>query len=106
MLHSKVLVLDGQLFVIGSMNLDQRSKLQNTEIAVLVRSRKLAGQASSMIEKGLQTGAWKVQLQDDKLLWVAPEGSGLSNETTEPDTSLPLRMMLKLIAPITPDSML
>ena len=106
MLHSKVLVLDGQLFVIGSMNLDQRSKLQNTEIAVLVRSRKLAGQASSMIEKGLQTGAWKVQLQDGKLLWVAPEGSGLSNETTEPDTSLPLRLMLKLIAPITPDSML
>ena len=38
MLHSKVLVLDGQLTVIGSMNLDQRSKLQNTEIAVLVRS--------------------------------------------------------------------
>ena len=27
--------------------------------AVLVRSRKLAGQASSMIEKGLQTGAWR-----------------------------------------------
>ncbi|MFG5779634.1 phosphatidylserine/phosphatidylglycerophosphate/cardiolipin synthase family protein [Comamonas sp. J-3] len=106
MLHSKVLVLDGQLFVIGSMNLDQRSKLQNTEIAVLVRSRKLAGQASSMIEKGLQTGAWKVQLQDGKLLWVAPEGSSLSNETTEPDTSLPLRLMLKLIAPITPDSLL
>ena len=106
MLHSKVLVLDGQLFVVGSMNLDQRSKLQNTEIAVLVRSRKLAGEATEMIEKGLHMGAWHVQLQDGKLVWKAPYGSTLSDDTTEPDTSLPLRLMLKLIAPITPDSLL
>ena len=106
MLHSKVLVLDGQLFVVGSMNLDQRSKLQNTEIAVLVRSRKLAGEATEMIEKGLHMGAWHVQLQGGELVWKAPYGSTLSDDTTEPDTSLPLRLMLKIIAPITPDSLL
>ena len=31
MLHSKLLILDGRLLVIGSMNLDLRSQLQNTE---------------------------------------------------------------------------
>jgi len=106
MLHGKILVLDGQLFVTGSMNLDERSKLQNTEIAVLVRSRKLSLQATQMIERGLQSGAWHVVLQDGKLVWKAPQGSQLQDETTEPDTSLPLRLMLKIISPFTPDSML
>ncbi len=106
MLHSKVLVLDGQVLVVGSMNLDQRSKLQNTEIAVLLRSRKLSSQATEQIEKGLQAGAWHVVLEDDKLVWKAPEGGTLTDETTEPDTSLPLRLLLKIIGPFAPDSML
>ena len=106
MLHSKVLVLDGQLLVVGSMNLDQRSKLQNTEIAVLVRSRKLSGQAAGMIEKGLESAAWHVVLKDGKLLWQAPQNTRLKDQTTEPDASLPLRLMLKIISPFTPDSLL
>ena len=106
MLHSKVLVLDKQVFVIGSMNLDQRSKLQNTEIAVLVRSRQLSAQATDLIEKGLHSGSWQVVLRDGQLHWLAPQGSSLQNETTDPDTSLPLRLMLKIISPFTPDSML
>ncbi|GAB2835515.1 phospholipase D family protein [Comamonas piscis] len=106
MLHSKVLVLDGQLLVVGSMNLDQRSKLQNTEIAVLVRSRKLSGQAGGMIEKGLESAAWRVVLKDGDLLWQAPQNTRLKDQTTEPDASLPLRLMLKIISPFTPDSLL
>ncbi|WP_312413191.1 phospholipase D-like domain-containing protein [Comamonas sp.] len=106
MLHSKVLVLDGQLLVVGSMNLDQRSKLQNTEIAVLVRSRKLSAQAADMIEKGLESAAWHVVLKDGDLVWQAPQNSRLKDQTTEPDASLPLRLMLKIISPFTPDSLL
>ncbi|WP_429949486.1 phospholipase D-like domain-containing protein [Comamonas sediminis] len=106
MLHSKVLVLDGQLLVVGSMNLDQRSKLQNTEIAVLVRSRKLSAQAADMIEKGLESAAWHVVLKDGDLVWQAPQNSSLKDQTTEPDASLPLRLMLKIISPFTPDSLL
>lgn len=106
MLHSKVLVLDGRLTVIGSMNLDQRSKLQNTEIAVLVRSSKLSHETADLIEKTLRLGAWHVALEDGALRWKAPEGSGLEDAGTDPDSSLPLRMMLKIIAPLVPDSVL
>ena len=106
MLHSKVLVLDGMLTVIGSMNLDQRSKLQNTEIAVLVRSTKLSDEMTALIEQGLDSGSWHVVLEDGKLVWKPPQDSDLKQETTDPDTSLPLRMMLKIIAPLVPDSML
>ena len=106
MLHSKVLVMDGHLTVIGSMNLDQRSKLQNTEIAVLVRSKKLSAETGALIENSLNQGAWHVVLQNGELLWKAPQASDLKDETTDPDTSLPLRMMLKIIAPLVPDSVL
>ncbi len=106
MLHSKILVMDGSLLVIGSMNLDQRSKLQNTEIAALVRSKALSDQATAMIERGLSQGTWHVVLDNGKLLWKAPQDSHLEDETTDPESSLPLRMMLKIIAPLVPDSVL
>ncbi|MPM84071.1 Cardiolipin synthase C [bioreactor metagenome] len=107
MLHSKVLVLDGTLTVIGSMNLDQRSKLQNTEIAVLVRSKRLSAETNTLIGHALRAGAWRVELDgNDALVWKPPQGSDLKEQTTDPDTSLPLRMMLKIIAPLVPDSVL
>lgn len=106
MLHSKVLVLDGRLLVIGSMNLDQRSQLQNTEIALLISSRRLAALATVQIEKALTHGAWHVVWVDGALRWRAPQGSGLSDATTDPDTSIGLRLMLKLLAPLTPDQLL
>ena len=106
MLHSKVLVLDGRLLVVGSMNLDLRSQLQNTEVAVLVGSRRLAGTAAEVIETTLRDGAWHVELVDGRLMWRAPQASGLKDTTTEPDASIGLQLMLKLIGPLAPDSML
>ena len=106
MLHSKLLVMDGQILVVGSMNLDQRSQLQNTEIAVLVRSRVLSAQTSEQIERGLTMGAWHVVQENGALRWKAPPKSDETDQTHEPDTSLPLRLLLKLIAPLAPDELL
>lgn len=107
MLHSKLLILDGRLLVVGSMNLDIRSQRQNTEIALLIRSTSLSRRATAQIEAGLREMAWQVQLQDGgALVWRAPVGSGLPDATTEPDASLPLRMMLQLLGPLAPDHLL
>lgn len=107
MLHSKLLVLDGRLLVVGSMNLDIRSQRQNTEIALLIRSAALARRATAQIEAALHEVAWQVQLHPDgQLVWHAPEGSGLPDATTEPDASLPLRMLLQLLGPLAPDHLL
>ena len=107
MLHSKLLVIDNQLTVIGSMNLDMRSQYQNTEIAVLIGSHTLSAKATEVIEAGLRDGAWRVQLTDDKrLIWVAPPDGDRQNQTTEPDASLGLRLMLQLLGPLAPDSLL
>ncbi|MBU0827743.1 MAG: phospholipase D family protein [Gammaproteobacteria bacterium] len=106
MLHSKLVIVDGRLLVIGSMNLDIRSQRQNTEIALLIRSTGLSQRATSQIETALREAAWTVQLNEGELVWRAPQGSGLSDATSEPDASAPLRLMLQLLGPLAPDHLL
>jgi len=107
MLHSKVLVMDGQLLVIGSMNLDLRSQLQNTELALLIRSEPLAGRAGEAIESTLREDAWHVEREGrGGLIWRAPAGSGVADTRSEPDASTGLLWLLKVIGPLAPDSML
>lgn len=105
-LHAKVVVMDGRLLVVGSMNLDLRSKLQNSEVAIVVRNRALSAQATRLIEPTLATGAYHVEWVDGKLLWRAPEGSGLKDSFVEPDASFGLKLLTDLIAPFAPDEML
>ncbi|MBS0343170.1 MAG: phospholipase D family protein [Proteobacteria bacterium] len=106
MLHSKLLTIDGRLIVIGSMNLDLRSQLQNTEIALLIRSDELARMANQRIEEAFRNGAWRVEQVDGQLYWRAPAGSGLRDTTTEPQTTLGQRMMIQVISPMAPDRLL
>ena len=106
MLHSKLLIVDGRLLAVGSMNLDIRSQRQNTEVALLIRSTELSRQATEPIETALRNAAWQVLRTDTGLLWRAPPGSGLEDATTEPDASAPLRLMLQLLGPLAPDHLL
>ena len=106
MLHTKLLVIDHKLTVVGSMNLDLRSQLHNTEIALLIASRQLAQQAQENIEASLHEAAWQVQDSPQGLIWRAPAGSDWGDQTREPDASLPLRMMLRIIGPLAPDHLL
>ncbi len=107
MLHSKLLIVDGRLLAVGSMNLDLRSQLQNTEIALLIQSRTLAAQATRQIEAALTDAAWHVERDSQgQLVWRSPAHSGLQDSATEPDTSAPLRWLLQLIGPLAPDHLL
>jgi phosphatidylserine/phosphatidylglycerophosphate/cardiolipin synthase-like enzyme len=107
MLHSKVMVMDGRLVAVGSMNLDLRSQLQNTEIALLIRSRALAAEAAQQIEAAMREASWHLQRTDSgTLVWRAPEGSGLADAYTDPDASLGLRLLLRLLGPLAPDHLL
>ena len=105
-LHAKAVVVDNRLLVVGSMNLDLRSKLQNSEVAIAIRNRKLASEATALIEPGLTTGAYRVELVNGQLIWRAPAGSGLPDATSEPDASLGLKLLVKVISPFAPDEML
>lgn len=105
-LHAKVVVMDDRLLVVGSMNLDLRSQLQNSEVAIIVRSRAIAAEATRLIEPTLASGAYQVELVDGQLFWRAPPGARFKDATSEPDASLGLKLLTTVIAPFAPDEML
>jgi len=105
-LHSKAVVADASLMAIGSMNLDLRSRLQNTEVAMVVRSRSLAKKVVTLVEATLNTGAYRVTQEGSQLVWRAPQGTNIPDVTNEPDASLGLRLLVNLIGPFAPDEML
>ena len=106
-LHAKLVLVDGSWLGIGSMNLDLRSQLQNSEVAVLIRSRLLGMLIRERVAPILNEGAWRLELTPEgKLLWHAPAGVEPAVRRGEPDASATLQFLLKLAAPFAPDEML
>jgi len=105
-LHSKAVILDGRLAIIGSMNLDLRSQLKNSEVALLIRSRTLSEQATRQIEAMMSQGAYRLELEQGKLTWRAPAGAPFKDARSEPDASARLKWLVRLLGPFAPDEML
>lgn len=62
-LHAKAIVVDRQLVFIGSMNMDQRSKLLNTEMGVIVDCAPLAQAVQQFFDTAtLPANAYQVEL--------------------------------------------
>ena len=106
MLHSKLLILDGRLLVIGSMNLDLRSQLQNTEIALLIRSPAACRHAPQSKSKPpgrcrLACGAG----QRGRLVAGAQRTSRAEGRHRRADTSA-LRWLVRILGWFAPDHLL
>ena len=107
-LHSKAVVIDRRLVVIGSMNLDLRSQLHNSEVALVIRSAPLSRQAGQLVDRSMATQAWRVEVDGDTLRWRAPPGVSWPEPGQEPNAPLRLRLrlMLRLLGPLAPDELL
>lgn len=105
-LHSKAVIIDQRWSVIGSMNLDLRSQLQNSEVALVIRGTPLAQVAARQIENTLATAAYRVELRGDDLFWRAPAGASFGDEKGEPGASTKLKLLVRVIGPFAPDEML
>lgn len=105
-LHSKAVIIDKRLAVIGSMNLDLRSQLKNSEVALLIRSGAVAQEAARQVESTLAQGAYRLELDQSGLVWRSPPGAAFQEARTEPEASAKLRLLVRLIGPFAPDEML
>jgi len=105
-LHSKAVILDQRLVVVGSMNLDLRSQLKNSEVALLIRSAALSQEAARQVDATLAQGAYRLELDQGQLVWRAPSGAPFKDARSEPEASAKLRLLVRLIAPFAPDEML
>ncbi len=73
-LHAKSFVLDRKQIFIGSLNLDARSVVQNTEIGVVFESEEIAEYMADSFDRKIDQVAFRLELQSDdqgreKIAW-------------------------------------
>ena len=75
-LHTKALVVDREVAFVGSMNLDPRSEFLNTEMGVVIRSARLAGELARRMDRDMGgENSWKVSLDPGgNLRWRSDAG--------------------------------
>lgn len=77
-LHAKAVVIDRSLVFIGSMNMDQRSRVLNTEMGVIVDSAQLAQGVADFFAHATQSDrAFRVEWQADtrRMIWRDSDGT-------------------------------
>ena len=90
-LHAKTFIIDRERVFIGSLNLDARSVVQNTEIGVLIDSKEIANLMSTEINKNIDRAAFRVGLDVDAdgsehTTWTGLIDGEQTTLTTEPYT--------------------
>ena len=89
-LHSKVMVIDRELTWVGSFNIDPRSALINTELAVLVDSPELGAAMAKLVESDMAPDrAWALSLEPPRartgrLVWSGERHGRPVRTTGEP----------------------
>jgi putative cardiolipin synthase len=91
-LHAKTFVVDRKTVFIGSLNLDQRSVVQNTEIGIVLESKEIANILTGNFDKKIDRVAFKVGLDTDAegnehTTWTGIIDGEKTTLTTEPYTT-------------------
>jgi putative cardiolipin synthase len=73
-LHAKSFVFDRKQVFIGSLNLDPRALLHNTEIGIVIKAPEIAEEMTKWFEENIEQLAFRLKLKKDengseKLLW-------------------------------------
>jgi len=72
-LHAKSFVFDRKRVFIGSLNLDPRALVHNTEIGVVLTSEKIASEMSDWFDQNIEQVAFRLELNkedgSEKILW-------------------------------------
>jgi putative cardiolipin synthase len=99
-LHAKVAVVDDRLLVVGSVNLDPRSAVGNTEMSVVIDSPALVADLVRLgEEKSQRAMMYRLRLQPDgqTIEWLSRDEQGHVQTTTdEPGSSPWLKLKLWL----------
>jgi len=98
-LHAKSIIYDASTVYVGTLNLDPRSAILNTEIGLLVESRALAEEVRQAFFEDLSEGEfWKVsQSHTGKINWQ----NGTTKTGIQPARS-PIQRMFNLIYSLLP----
>jgi len=91
-LHTKSFVLDRERVFIGSLNLDPRSVVENTEIGAVIESENIAVAMAEWFDANIEDIAFRLDLVTDangkqSVIWHGIEDGVARTYTREPNTS-------------------
>jgi putative cardiolipin synthase len=91
-LHTKSFVLDRKSVFIGSLNLDPRSVIENTEIGAVIESEDIAAGMAKWFDQEIERIAFRLELVSKRdgsqsIVWHHTENGEAKIYTTEPYTS-------------------
>ena len=106
-LHAKTAVVDGDKTFIGSMNLDPRSRTQNTELGLFIESAQLAREMLRVIKVSREQSAYRVQRSPaGGLQWRVVDGDADEVLLEEPESSVWLKLHNLILGPLVPEQLL
>jgi putative cardiolipin synthase len=97
-LHAKVAVADRRWVLLGSMNMDGRSALANTEMGLLIDSPELAWELRSLLQRAHAGSTYKLRRAGHGIEWVTRDGAAERVELQEPGAGLGLRLKTALLS--------
>jgi len=102
-LHAKSFILDRREVFIGSLNLDPRSVVENTEVGVMLESPALAGKMAQWFDDNIDRVAFRVELVendngDETLRWTGHRDGKENIYYADPYTSIWRRMGIGLLS--------
>lgn len=98
-LHAKAFVVDERLSMIGSYNMDPRSRIWNSEIGLLIDSREFAAKVLAVMDEDFDpANSYRVTLDDKRnLRWTAEGPDGPVVWDHEPGSSAWQRFWLSVM---------
>ena len=97
-LHAKVAVADRRWVLMGSMNMDGRSALANTELGMLIDSPELAWELRSLMQRAHAGSTYKLRRAGQGIEWVTRDGAAERVQQQEPGAGLGLRLKTALLS--------
>jgi putative cardiolipin synthase len=107
-LHAKTIVVDDKALYVGTYNLDQRSAVLNTEIALVIYSAELAKAVARDIERDISPeNSWEVVPGNDgEMVWLEQDGEFTVRHNAPPQADLGRRAGASFLALLPLDSQL
>lgn len=110
-LHAKSFVLDNKRIFVGSLNLDPRSLIENSEVGVVIESPEIAQNMSAWFEREVKRIAFHVSLDEgedgvERLIWESEGDEGVVRFDVDPYTCVWQRMGVGVLRLLPIDSQL
>ena len=111
-LHTKAILVDRKIAFVGSMNLDPRSRLSNSEVSLMIESALLGAQLGTLFEEGTALDqAFRVELAAPDtghatLAWTGLEDGKPVRHIDEPMASWWQRVVSGMLGALAPEELL